>query len=109
MTTPDETPGRVAATLAEIEERARLAKAWGLMKPVVVAESQLDVSSLLAAVEAALKHHQRIGRHPDLNPVCGCSRLTWPCPEVAAITAALTGTPENDSAPTSAVREDEGP
>jgi hypothetical protein len=56
-----------------------------------------DVPRLLAAVEAALKHHERIERHPDLSPVCGCSRVTWPCPEVAAITAALTGQEAGDA------------
>jgi hypothetical protein len=46
--------------------------------------------ALLAALEAALKHHQRIDRGgADLKPVCSCSRLLWPCPEVADITAAL--------------------
>jgi hypothetical protein len=48
------------------------------------------VPALLAALEAALKHHRYIDRGgPDLRPVCSCSRLLWPCSEVADVLAAL--------------------
>jgi hypothetical protein len=87
----------LAAPLAEIEERARLAKAWGLLKPRVVAESALDVPRLLAALEAVLELHQRIPDQrgiadgPPRPPICSGCRIAWPCQEYEAITAALTG------------------
>jgi len=57
----------------------------------------VDVPLLVAAVEAALKQHPPIradGGNSDELLCDKCSfayRTPWPCGEVAAITAALTG------------------
>ena len=46
----------------------------------------------LAAVEAALKLHKPHVRRQNWPPVCSYDNRRWPCPEIAAIAAALTGT-----------------
>jgi hypothetical protein len=82
----------LAATLAGIRERYRRC---GNSPDIHVnletwIDSANDVPRLLKAVEAALKSHQRIDRGgPDLRPVCSCSRVLWPCPEIADITSSL--------------------
>ena len=50
-----------------------------------------DALRLLAAVEAALKLHKPHVRRQNWPPVCSYDNRRWPCPEVAAITAALAG------------------
>lgn len=100
----DDTPGQVAATLAEIradiEETADVYNLDGAGKnsyPISAAMIR-HARPLLAAVEAALKHHRRVPDQrgvadgPPRPPICEGCRIAWPCPEVAAITAALTGT-----------------
>ena len=81
----DETPGRVASTLAEIGER--------------YAACPGDVERLLAAVEAALKLAEPTGEvHRDLdgNEEGGVVRVVR-CDELReAITAALTGTQRSE-------------
>ena len=59
-----------------------------------IAVSALDVPPLLAAVEAALKSHVEAVLYewpePPFRYCKTCSgHPAWPCPEVAAITAAL--------------------
>lgn len=57
--------------------------------------SQRDIARLIAAVEAALSRHVQavIEDMPDPFHYCEtcAGHPAWPCPEVAAITAALAG------------------
>jgi len=128
------TPDDLAAALAEIRERNewRIEKA-GLTGAGAASFPEGHVRLLLGALDAALKHHQRVPlfggastpEKPDACPhdperdwdchfedpdsgewlceettagaVCSCTErpdgelLPWPCDEVAAILAALTG------------------
>ena len=87
--------GSVAACLAEVRERAdwvrktersRLADAPYTLG-VARRNSARDVRPLLAAVEAALKHHKP---GQQSIPICDCG-LSYPCYEVQAISRALSG------------------
>jgi hypothetical protein len=81
---------RAAAALAEIRERYEYLGPLYQNPHFMLDAVVQDVPRLVAAVEAALKHHPLEDRGPGLDPVCGCRRLLH-CPERAAITTALTG------------------
>lgn len=95
------TPSDPAATLEAIKERAKSAAAMdidvlsafnGVSVGGVIAASAVDVPSLVAALEAALKEHQPVNRGDDLPPICGtCHKGFWPCPTYLAITREITG------------------
>lgn len=88
-------PTTSSAILAGIRERAE----GPMRKFRDVDASQRDVPLLLAAAEAALKHHQPVNRGEGLEPICGtCHRGFWPCPTYRDITAALAGEEAGDGA-----------
>lgn len=84
-------PDAPAAILAGIRERwAQLGPLYRNTHFLLDAVVQ-DIPSLLAAVEAALKQHQPIERRKGWPPTCSFDNHRWPCAEIEAITAALTG------------------
>jgi hypothetical protein len=83
---------RAAVALADIRECGYFNGATGATCARLSDAAAVDVPRLLAAVEAALGHHQPVNRGEGLEPICGtCHRGFWPCPTYEDITAALTG------------------
>lgn len=100
---------RVAATLSEIRESHRQHVSMSYPEPGICVSRDgrwpCDSARLLAAVEAAL------ALADEWKQIPFAVRASDECADElrAAITAALTGAPENDSAPTAAVREEMPP
>ena len=94
MTDPVPSSDRVAARLAEILERARIA---GDDSAVATDEdifrSSEDVPALLAAVEAVLALHSADAAEPPPE-LCKSDPFAWPCPTYRAIARALLGEDE---------------
>jgi hypothetical protein len=86
-------PKPAAGTLDEEMFLIRAAVARGAVKPATI-------RSLLAAVEAALKHHRR--EETSWGPVCGgCwtkggSHPVWPCMPMVDMVEGLLGEVPND-------------
>jgi hypothetical protein len=78
---------RLTAELAAIRERERLSREQGHLR------SLEDIQHLIAAVEAVLEVHRPEPKfRAPARKQCRLDRFDWPCPTVAAIIAALTGT-----------------
>jgi hypothetical protein len=87
------TPDPLAAELAAIRERG-YRKVAGAQCARLSDAAAGDMPRLVAAVEAAAGRHVRavIDARPPFPYCKTCSgRPAWPCPEVAAISAALLG------------------
>jgi len=62
----------------------------------LIVTARTAMPRLLAAVEAALKPHHPTIRRQGWPPTCNYDNRRWPCPEVKAITTALTGKETGD-------------
>ena len=85
---PDDATAILSAIRGRAAERAKTAPGFGA--------PSADFSRLLAAVEAVLKHHvEAVIEDMPAPPFRYCKTCSghpkWPCPEVRAIRAALTG------------------
>jgi hypothetical protein len=92
----------VATTLAGIKERnEQYITTLALTEHTAAGLPCGDVRLLLAALEAALTHHvEAVIEDMPVPRFRYCKTCTghpkWPCPEVRAITAALTGEEASD-------------
>jgi hypothetical protein len=95
----DSDPSSILSPIRERAQNVRTAPALSKARDWACINSAADVPRLLAAVEAALDLHQPVDRGTGAQCKGCATHVTftrWPCPTVAAITAALTGKETGD-------------